>query len=149
VEFANRPGVSQNDAALAEVEAAMEDPDPVVREVSSLTAIQMHRFRAMRLGDLEAAHVSVEWLARQKHRAVLPVLIEIVSTPRTGYLPGQSELAAEADNLGSRLAALVALVEWRTPQAQAAVRARVHDRDPQMGEAATRALEAFPGEWRG
>ncbi len=148
VEFANRPGVSQNDAALAEVEAAMEDADPVVREVSSLTAIQMHRFRAMRLGDLEAAHASVEWLARQKHRAVVPVLIEIVSTPRTGYLPGQSEMAAEADNLGSRLAALVALVGWRTPQAQAAVRARVHDRDPQMGEAATRALEAFPGEWR-
>lgn len=147
VEFANRPGVSQNDAALAEVQAGMEDGDPVVREVAALTAIQMHRFRAMRLGDLEAAHVSVEWLARQKHRAVVPVLIEIVSTPRTGYLPGQGE-QAEADNLGSRLRALVALVEWRTPQAQAAVRARQHDRDPQMMEAATRALEAFPGEWR-
>jgi hypothetical protein len=147
VEFANRPGVAQNDAALAEVEAALEDADPVVREVAVLTAIQMHRFRAMRLGDLEAAHVSVEWLARVKHRAVVPVLIEIVSTPRTGYLPSQGELS-EADNLGSRLAALVGLVAWRTPQAQAAVRARQHDRDPQMMEAATRALEAFPGEWR-
>ncbi len=53
---------------------------------------------------------------------------------------------AEGDNLGSRLRALVGLVEWRTAQAQAAVRARVHDRDPQMSEAAARALEAFPGE---
>jgi hypothetical protein len=146
VEFSNRPGVSQNDVVLAELEANLEDPDPIVKEVVTLTVIQMHRFRAMRLGDLDIAQTSVQWLARLRHRAVLPVLIEIVATPRTGY-SARGGAMTEQDNLPARLAALASLVEWRTPQAQAAIRARQHDRDPAMEEAATRALEAFPGEW--
>jgi hypothetical protein len=147
VEFANRPGVSQNDIVLAELEAALEDPDPIVKEVVTLTVIQMHRFRAMRLGDLDIAQVSVQWLARMRHRAALPVLIEIAATPRTGYSARAGQMV-EQDNLPARLTALASLVEWRSPQAQAAIRARQHDPDPAMEEAARRALEAFPGEWR-
>jgi hypothetical protein len=146
VEFANRPGVSQNDIVLAELEATLEDDDPIVREVMNLTVIQMHRFRAMRVGDLDLAQASVQWLTRHRHRAVPPVLIEIVATPRTGYRE-RDGVMVEDDNLPARLAALASLVEWRTPQAQAAVRARVHDSDPALAEAASRALEAFPGNW--
>jgi hypothetical protein len=149
VEFANRPGMAQNDEVLAALEAALDDPDPLTREVMVLTAIQMHRFRALRLSELDAAHVSVQRLARLKHPAVIPVLIEILATPRTGFVPGQGPGGmVEANNLQSRLVALASLVEWRTPQAQAAVRARQHDRDPRMAAAASRALEVFPGDWQ-
>jgi hypothetical protein len=147
VEFANRPGMAQNDVALAELEAALEDDDPIIKEVALLAVIQLHRFRAMRLGDLDAADASVRWLARRRHRAVIPVLIEILSTPRTGYTARQGRMV-ESDNLTARLAVLESLVEWRTAAAQAAVRARQHDRDPAMAEAASLALEAFPGDWR-
>ena len=147
VEFANRPGLAQNDEALAELEAALEDADPLVSEVAVLTFIQIHRFRALRMGDLDAAHASVRRLARVKQRAVVPVLIEILQTPRTGFAAGQGGMA-EANNHHSRLVALAGLVEWRSPQVQAAVRARQHDRDPLMVAAAHRALEVFPGEWQ-
>jgi len=146
VEFANRPGVSQNDMVLAELEAATSDDDPVVREVVLLTVIQILRFRAMRLGDLDMAHASVERLAGQRHRAVLPVLIEVLATPRTGYADKDGEIV-ETDNQPSRLRALAGLVEWRTPEAQKAIQARQLDRDPAIAAAAQQALEAFPGEW--
>lgn len=146
VEFANRPGLAQDDDALAEIEQALAERDPLVAEVALLTAIQMHRFRAMRLGDLDAAHASVRRLARLKHPAVVPVLIEILSTPRTGFSAGPGGMV-ESSNLQSRLVALGSLVEWRTAQAQTAIRARQHDRDPRMMAAASRALELFPGDW--
>ncbi len=147
VEFANRPGQAQNDETLAELEAALNDPDTVVAEVAALTVIQLHRFRALRLGDLDAAHVSVRRLARLKHRGVVPALLEILETPRTGYAAGQAGMEG-ADNLRSRLVALAALVEWRSPHVQTAVRRRQQDRDPVMSEAASRALDVFPGEWK-
>jgi hypothetical protein len=146
VEFANRPGQAQNDEALAELEAALADPDAAVSDVSALTLIQAHRFRALRLSELDAAHASVRRLARLKHRAVIPVLIEILETPRTGFVPGEAGML-EGNNRRSRLVALATLVEWRTPAAQIAIRARQHDRDPQMAEAADRALALFPGNW--
>lgn len=147
VEFANRPGLAQDDEVLAELEPALADEDPLVSQVALLTVIQIHRFRAMRLSDLDAAHASVRRLARLKHPAVIPVLLEILSTPRTGFTNSQGEMV-EGNNLQSRLVALGSLVEFRTSQVQAAIRARQHDRDPRMMEAATRALELFPGEWK-
>jgi hypothetical protein len=147
VEFANRPGQAQDDAALTELEAALYDADPLVSEVAALTVIQVHRFRALRLGDLDAAHASVRRLAKLKHRAVVPALLEILESPRTGYTAGQAGVEA-GDNLRSRLVALGALVEWRSPLVQLAIRKRQHDRDPVMMEAANRALEVFPGEWK-
>ena len=146
-EFANRPGLSQNDEILAVLETALADPDPAVSDVAALTLIQAHRFRAMRLSDLDAAHTSVRWLAQTTHRAVIPVLIEILENPRTGYVPGEGGLV-EGTNRRSRLVALAALVEWRTRAAQNAIRARQRDRDPQMAAAAERTLELFPGEWQ-
>jgi hypothetical protein len=146
-EFANRAGMAQNDEALAEIEAALEDRDPLAKEVAMLTLIQMHRFRAMRLGDLDAVHASVLRLTRLNHPAVIPVLAEIAETPRTGFAQGAGGMA-EANNNRSREAALRSLVEWHTPEAQAAVRARQRDRDAHIAEEAARALEAFPGEWK-
>jgi hypothetical protein len=146
VEFAHRPGLSQNDEALAELEAALADPDPAVSDVAALALIQMHRFRALRLSELEPAHVSVRWLARVKHRAALPVLIEILETPRTGFVPGPDGMV-ESNNRRSRLVALASLAEWRSAAGQAAIRACLRDRDSQMAAAAERALAVFPGEW--
>jgi len=146
VELANRPGLALNDEALAELEAGLPDPDAAVADQAALALIQVHRFRALRLGELEPAHLSVRRLARLKHRAVIPVLIEILETPRTGFVPGEGGMV-EAGNLRSRLVALAALTEWRTAAAQAAIRGRRFDRDPQMEEAAERALTVFPGDW--
>ncbi len=145
-EFANRSGQAQNDDILAGLEPALVDPDPIVSDMAALALIQSHRFRAMRLSELDVAHISVRWLAQIKHRAAIPVLIEILETPRTGYVPGQGGLV-EGSNRRSRLVALAALVEWRTHAAQHAIRARLIDRDPQMEAAAERALALFPGEW--
>jgi hypothetical protein len=147
VELANRPGLAQDDAVLAELEAGLSDPDPAAGDQAALALIQLHRFRALRLGELEPAHASVRWLARFKHRAAIPVLIEILENPRTGYVPGAAG-PVEATNQRSRLVALAALAEWRTAAAQAAIRGRRHDREPQMAEAAERALTIFPGDWQ-
>ena len=150
-EFANRAGMAQNDEALAELEAALAnadaDADPPVQEMVTLTVIQIHRFRATHLGDLDAAHASVHRLTRLKHDAVLPVLAEILATPRTGFIQRKGEMV-EGNNLNSRLAALACLVEWHTPETLAAVQARQHDREPQIAQMAVRALELFPGEWK-
>lgn len=146
MEFANRTGLAQNDEILAVLEAALADPDSIVSDVAALTLIQAHRFRAMRLSELDVAHASVRWLAQIKHRAVIPVLVEILENPRTGYVPGEGGLV-EGTNRRSRLVALAALVEWRTHAAQNAIRARLIDREPQMEAAAERALALFPGEW--
>jgi hypothetical protein len=148
VTFANRPGMAQDEDALAEMETAMDDPDPLVRELATLTTIQIHRFRALRFADLERAHQSVKILARLKHLAVIPVLVEILATPRSGFLESQ-EGALESNNNRSRMVALLRLVEWHTSEAQVAIQAVRFDRDPHLVRAAERALELFPDAWSG
>lgn len=145
-ELANRSGLAQNDQALAELEAALADDDPMVKEVAALTLIQVHRFRALNLGDLEAALVSVQRLARLRNPAVVPVLIEILQTPRTGYVAGPAGLQS-GNNRRVRELALSSLADWHTAQAQMAVRASQHDRDSEIAQDATHLLEWFPGEW--
>jgi hypothetical protein len=146
-EFANRPGLAQNDDALAELEAALDDEDPLVNEVLVLTLMQIHRFRALNLGDLDAALVSVQRLTRLQHPAVVPVLIEILKTPRTGFVAGPGGVQA-GNNRRAREVALSRLADWHTPQAQAAVRVCQTDRDPEIAQDAARLLEWFPGDWR-
>lgn len=148
VEFANRSGVGQDDGLLAEIEAAINDPDPLVHEIALLTAIQLHRFRALRVADLAVSHASVQRLAQVNDRNVIPVLIEIVEKPRTGYVEGEQG-AQELENSRSRMVALLRLIEWHTPDAKQAVQARLFDRDEQIVRASERALELFPGEWSG
>jgi len=148
VELSNRPGMAQDDNALAELESALADPDPLVRETAVLAAIQLHRFRAMRVAALDRVHESVKSLAGFNHPAVIPVLIEVVENPRTGFAMGENE-PIEADNNRSRMVALLRLVEWHTSDAQAALRLLRFDRDPNIVRAALRALELFPEEWRG
>lgn len=148
IEFANRPGMAQDDAALTEIEAAMQDQDPRVQETAALVAIQLHRFRATRLAELDQAHTSVKWLAAAQHHEVVPVLIEILEKPRTGFI-AQDSGTVERDNGASRMVALLRLVEWHTSDAHKALRALQFDRDPKIVQAADRALQLFPGEWKG
>jgi hypothetical protein len=148
VTFANRPGMWQDDAAMEEIASAMEDSDPIVQELAILTTIQLHRFRALRIADLDVAHESVQYLARLNHSAVIPTLIEVLENPRTGYV--QHELdTEETDNNRSRMVALLKLVEWHTAEAQAAIHARRFDRDEHIVKAAERALELFKDPWTG
>jgi hypothetical protein len=142
MEFANRPSLAQDDAVIAEIEAALNDADSWVREVAFLTALQLHRFRAIRLADLDAAHASVERLTRFDDPAVIPILIAVLENARTGFTQG-----TEGNNKRSRLLALEYLAAWHTPEAQKAVRARTLDRDEAIAREAQRALDAFPGEW--
>lgn len=148
VEFANRPGVSQDDAALEEIEAATEDPDALVREIASLTLAQLLKFRSLRLADLDASHNAVQHLAKINHMAAIAVLIEVLNNPRTGFVRREGE-SIEEDNGRSRMVALLRLVEWHTPDAQYALRGLQFDRDPHIVKAAKRALELFPGDWTG
>jgi hypothetical protein len=148
VEFANRPGMGQDDKALAEVEAGMEDPDPIVREVATLTCIQLLRFRAIRLAELDKAHEAVQRLAALQHMAAVRPLVEVVSAPRSGFVEGPNG-PEEATNQRSRMVALLRLVEWHTADAQAALRGLRFDRDPHIVKAAEKALNLFPGDWKG
>lgn len=148
VEFANRSGVAQDDAILEEIEAAMEDPDPLVREITALTIVQLLRFRSLRLADLDASHEAIQRLAKVNHMAAIPVLIEVLNTPRTGFVTREGD-SIEEDNGRSRMVALLRLVEWHTPDAQYALRGLQFDRDPHIVKAAKRALELFPGDWTG
>ncbi|MBI3244584.1 MAG: hypothetical protein HYZ49_20075 [Chloroflexi bacterium] len=149
-EFAGRSGMAQDEQAIAEIEAAGNDPDAIVRELAVLTLIQLHRYRAMRLADLDAAHHSVEQLARLTHPAVVPVLIGVLETPRAGFARSQdSEAPVDSNNDRARLVALKRLIEWHTSEARIAVQSRQFDRDSKISELAVKALEAFPGEWAG
>ena len=148
VEFANRRGMAQDDKALEELEAGLADPDPLVREVAVLACVQIYRFRALRLAELEDAHEAVQRLAKLDHPAALTPLIEVVSQPRTGYLNGPDGVV-EGDNSKSRMVALLRLVEWHTPDAQAAIRQLRFDRDSHIVKAAEKSLALFPGEWKG
>ena len=148
VEFANRSGVGQDDSILADLEASISSADPVVADIATRTLIQIYRFRAVRSAELDIGHAAVQKLVKIQNPAVIPVLIEILKNPRQGYLLVDGNLQ-EGANGNTRLLALIALVEWRTKEAQDAVRMRTHDRDPNIANAAERALQAFPGEWSG
>jgi len=148
VNFANRPGIAQDDEALGEIEAAMNDPDPLVRELAVLTNIQIHRFRAIRVADLDIAHEAVQHLSRLSHPSVIPVLVEILENPRTGFTAGEDEVV-DSDNNRSRMVALLRLVEWHTAEAKNAVFGRKLDLDSHIAKAAERSLELFPGPWSG
>lgn len=149
-EFANRPGIAQDDSAMEELQAAADDPDPLVRELVGLTLIQLHRFRAMRFADLELAHESVQELARMQNRAVIPTLAEILKTHRTGFAAvGTDEEPQEIANTRSRMVALLRLVEWHTAEAQSALRSVQFDKNSEISKAAKHALEIFPEPWQG
>lgn len=147
-EFANRRGLAQDDAALVELEAALEDPDPLVREIATLTCLQIYRFRALQLAELDKAHEAVQRMAALPHRVAVPALIDVLTQPRTGYIQGPGGLV-ESDNAKSRMVALLRLVEWHTPDAQAAIRGLQFDRDPHLVKASAKSLQLFPGEWKG
>ena len=148
IEFANRPGLAQQDEVIAEIEVAIEDPDPLVRETALLTMIQLHRFRSMRSADLDQAHASVQKLASLNHVTAIPSLIEILEKPRTGFVQSE-EGTQEADNNRSRMVALLRLIEWHTPEAKTAVHKLQFERDPNLVKTARRALELFPEAWSG
>lgn len=148
VEFANRQGMAQDDLALAEIEAGIQDEDPRVRDIAVLTAIQIHRFRATRVADLELSHASVKRLAAMDHAEVVPILIEILEKPRTGFVD-QGGVSVESDNGASRMLALLRLVEWHSADVQKTFRALQFDQDPKIVQAAAHALELFPDPWKG
>ncbi len=148
IAFANRPGMAQDDEALAEIEAAVEDSDPLVRELAILTTAQLHRFRALRVADLDIVHASVQYLSRMAHPSVIPILAEILENPQTGFVIEEGE-TRESDNDRSRMVALLRLVEWHTADAKVAVRGRQFDRDEHIVKASDRARELFPGPWSG
>jgi len=148
VTFANRQGIAQDDSVLNEISDAMDDADPLVREMAVMATIQIHRFRAMRYAELDRSHESVQMLARMSEPLVIPVLIEIVSQPRVGYVQQGGE-TVQAPNSRSRMVALLRLVEWHTSDAQAAIRKLRFDRDEHIVKAAQRALELIPDAWSG
>jgi len=148
INFANRPGIAQDDEALGEIEAAMNDPDPLVRELAVMTNIQILRFRALRVADLDMAHEAVQHLSRLSYPPVIPVLVEILENPRTGFTAGEEEVV-DSDNNRSRMVALLRLVEWHTAEAKTAVYGRKFDLDSHIAKAAERSLELFPGPWSG
>jgi hypothetical protein len=148
VEFANRPRMAQDDSVIPELEAAVGNPDPVVSDVAVRTLVQILRFRAVRAAELDKVQSAVQKLVKVQSAVVVPVLIEILVNPRQGYLVVDGNLQ-EGTNAPSRLQALIALVDWRTKEAQDAIRTRRFDKDPSIMNAADRALQAFPGEWSG
>jgi hypothetical protein len=148
VEFSNRSGMSQDESIIADLEAALEDPDPVVSDVAIRTLVQILRFRAVRAAELDTGQAAVQKLVKIQNPVVIPVLIEILKNPRQGYLLVDGNLQ-EGSNGPARLLALIALVEFRTKEAQDVIRMRRFDKDPNIANAAERALEAFPGEWSG
>lgn len=148
VTFSNTAGMAQDQAIIDEIANAIDDPDPLVQELAVLTTIQLYRFRANRIADLEEAHEATQYLARMNHPAVIPVLIEIIDNPRVGYIEEGGE-AIQKDNSRSRMVAVLRLVEWHTAEAQTTLRTLKFDRDPHIVKAAERALELFPGQWSG
>jgi len=148
VEFANRRGMAQDDKALAELEGAIADGDLLVREVATLACIQIYRFRALRLAELDDAHEAVQKLAALDHRAAVTPLIDVASQPRSGYVSGPEGLV-EGDNAKSRMVAMLRLVEWHTPDAQRAIQQLRFDRDSHIVRTAEKSLQLFPGEWKG
>ena len=147
VEFANRPGMALDDNALAEIEEAIDDDDPLVRELVILTAIQLHRYRAMRSADPKLVYESVKKLTKINHPAVIPGLIEIVERPQKTYTAKGGGGVEDELHARSRMISLLRLVEWHTSDALSAVQKRRFDQNKQIARAAERALELFPGPW--
>ncbi len=148
VKFANQSGMAQNDEALLEIEEAIADDDPMVSEMATLVSMQIHRFRALRVADLALAHASVKKLVKFDHPNVVPILIEVLENPRTGFVT-KDDNTEEMKNDRSRMLALLRLVKWHTQGAKMAIQMRKFDQDKQLVGAAERALELFPGEWSG
>jgi len=149
IEFANRQGIAQQDDTVKEIEAAIDDPDPMVKETAVLTVIQLHKFRCMRMADLDMAYKSVQVLASLNHLAAVPVLVEVLENPRTGFTKAEDGGMVEANNHRARMIALLRLIEWHTPPAKLAVHKVQSDQNPDIVKTARRALELFPGEWSG
>ena len=149
VEFANRPGVAQQDDLVAELEAAIDDPDPMVKETAILTVIQLHKFRCMRVADLDMSYSSVQKLASLNHLGAVPVLVEVLENPRTGFMQDENGDMVESDNHRSRMVALLRLIEWHTPETKLAVHKVQFDQDADISKTAKRALELFPDDWSG
>ena len=148
VEFSNRSGMVMDDDVISELDVAVKDSDPLVGELASLTLIQLHKFRALRIAELDRAHESVKQLAKINHLSVVPALIEVLENPRTGFVT-RDEKVEETGNTHSRMVALLKLVKWHTSDAQMAIRMRRFDQNDQIVSAAERALELFPGDWTG
>jgi hypothetical protein len=148
VEFSNRSGIAQDDSVLTDLEEAMQNPDPIISDLAVRSLIQVLRFRTVRAAELDAVHQAVQKLAKIKNPLVIPVLIEIMRTPRQGYIYVNGNLQ-EGSNDASRMLALITLVDWRTREAQDAIRARSFDRNSEIVNAVEKALQAFPGEWNG
>ncbi|MDF1499140.1 MAG: hypothetical protein P1P76_01540 [Anaerolineales bacterium] len=150
VAFANRLGLAQDEQVLVDIAAAMRDPDPLVAELATLTTIQLYRFRAIRFADLDEAHEAVQFLARLNHPSVIPVLVEVATQRRVGYVQqgGEGE-HVERHNNRSRMVALLRLVKWHTAEAKLAIQKLCYDQDAHIAKAAERALELFPGPWTG
>jgi hypothetical protein len=147
VEFANRSNQAVDDAALAELESGMKHRDPIVVDLAARTIVQMLRFRALRSAEADVVRQAVLRLVAMNHPHVVPALIEVLSNPRTVYRESAGGTHEES-NSPERLHALVALVErWRSGEVQKVIRSRALENDPQISNAATRALAAFPGEW--
>jgi HEAT repeat protein len=139
----------QNEVAIDELEDALDDPDPLVRELAILTSIHLHRARALGLADLDQAFESVKRLARIEDPAVIPALVQVVNTPRSGFTRVDSGQSDEGENSRARMVALLRLVELHTPEAKAAVHGRQTDRNKEIATAARKALDLFPGPWKG
>ncbi len=148
VEFSNRSGMAQDESIIPELEAAMQDSDPVVSDVTLRTLVQILRYRAVRVAELDTAQAAVQKLVKIQSSIVVPVLIEILKNPRQGYVVVDGSLQ-EGSNGPARLMALIALVEFHTKEAQDVIRMRRYDKDPNIAVAAERALQAFPGDWKG
>lgn len=149
IEFSNRPGMVQDMAALEELEGAVDDSDPLVRELVMLTLIQLHKTRALRLADLTQADQSVRRLARFDDPYVISSLVAVLESPRTGYVTQEGGEVVEGNNDRARMVALVRLIEWHNEEAKAAVLNRQTDRNSEIAQTARKALELFPGDWRG
>jgi hypothetical protein len=148
IAFANRPGFAQDAEILEEIKAAMQDPDPLVAELATLTTIQLFRFQATRFADLDLAHEAVQYLARLNHPRVIPVLIEVAEQKRVGYVEQNGD-HVERHNNRSRMVALLRLVKWHTSEAKLTIQKLRYDQDHHIAKAAERALELFPGPWTG
>lgn len=149
IEFANRPGMINNEDALAELEASLNHPDPLTREIITHTFIQLHRIRALRVAELDIAHNSMKRLRHVDDPHVIAVFIEILQNPRTGYVTDENGESVQSNNDRTRRVALGGLVEWHTPEAHRAVQQCQYDKDPQIVKLAAVALELYPGEWKG
>jgi hypothetical protein len=78
------------------------------------------------------------------------VLIQLVENQRTGFVRKTPDSEpVEAGNGRLRVAALRRLIEWHTPEARRAVETQQFSREEEVSYLAQRALETFPGEWKG